>query len=64
MLNKTENIGWLCIAQSLLVLFGIFVNPVQEHRSRFYINIMPELKHYSILIAELIFPVVIFTLSL
>ena len=26
--DKTETIGWICIAQSLLLLFGIFVNPV------------------------------------
>ena len=58
-----ELIGWLCIAQSILLLFGIFVNPVQEHRSRFYIHIMPEIKHYSILMAELLFPIPIFTLS-
>ena len=50
----------MVICQSLLLLLGLFVCPLSESRKPWYIKIMPEIKHYSCLIAELVFPVVIF----
>ena len=54
----------MVIVQSALLLFGLFVTPLSESRKIWYINCMPEIKHYSCLIAELVFPVVIFFLCL
>ena len=54
----------MVIIQSAILLFGIFVSPLSESRSEFYVKFMPEIKHYSILVAELVFPVVIFFLSM
>ena len=57
-------IGWMVIAQSALFLFGLFVVSLPENASQLYMNIMPELKHYSVLLAELLFPIIIFVMSL
>ena len=57
-------IGWLVIAQSALFLFGLFVTSKGENYSRFYMSIMPHIKHYSILVAEIIMPILIFLISL
>lgn len=54
----------MVIIQSALLLFGLFVCPLSESRSKFYINFMPEFKHYNVMIAELIFPIIIFILCL
>ena len=51
-------------AQSALFLFGLFVTSIGESYSRFYMSIMPHLKHYSILVGEIIMPIVIFVISL
>lgn len=48
----------------MLLLFGLFVCPLSESRSVWYIKCMPEIKHYSCLIAEFVFPVLIFVVSL
>ena len=54
----------MVIFQSVLLLFGLFVCPLSESRSVCYIKCMPEIKHYSCLIAEAVFPVLIFVLCL
>ena len=54
----------MVIIQSAFILFGLFVCPLSESRSVWYINHMPEIKHYANLIAELVFPVIIFFLCL
>ena len=54
----------MVIFQSVLLLFGLFVCPLSESRSVWYINHMPEIKHYSNLIAEIICPIIIFFLCL
>ena len=57
-------IGWMVIIQSGLFLFGIFVISVYENASRTYMSIMPYLKHYSIVTAEIICPIAIFVMGL
>ena len=47
-----------------MFLFGLFVTSIGESYSRFYMSIMPHLKHYSIVVGEIIMPIVIFVISL
>ena len=54
----------MVIIQSAFILFGLFICPLSESRSVWYIKNMPEIKHYANLIAELVFPVIIFFLCL
>ena len=54
----------MVVIQSAVLLFGLFVCPLSESRSEWYVKFMPEIKHYSVLVAELVFPVAIFFLCL
>ena len=57
-------IGWMVIIQSGLFLFGLFVIAIYENAPRSYLSIMPHVKHFSIVIAEIIFPIPIFVMCL
>ena len=59
-----KSVGWMVIIQSVLFLFGLFVVSISESASRFYMSIVPFIKHYAIVVAEGILPIVIFVMSL
>ena len=60
----SQIVGWMVIIQSGLLLFGLFINPLSLSYYRWYINFMPEFKHYSVLTAEFVFPIIIFIFCL
>ena len=54
----------MVLVQSFLFIFGIFVVSVDVNFSRSYMRIMPYLKHYSLVTAEIICPIAIFAMCL
>jgi len=56
--------GWLCVAQTLLFYFALFMTRVSEARSAFYIKVMPELTYYASVVALGLLPLTIIVLNI
>lgn len=64
MKNYIEITGYLCLVQSLIFYFSLFMTRVSEARSEFYISFMPEACYYTSYISCVLFNIIIIAIDL
>ena len=56
--------GWLCFLQTILLFCALFITRVSEVRSALYVSFMPELTHYSFILAMNVMPILVIAYNL